>query len=203
LKDRLPDLIKDKVDLGLCYGEPDHASYVGRYLCSPPIVVVASRGYLAAHGTPSCPEDLSSHKIINVLMREGVVPLWTLHERLSLAANSREPTTFQPVSKLNIMESHESAVDAALAGLGIAAVLRKSAAPYIKSGELCPLLAAYEVSINNSRVHLVYPSRKYLPSRVRAFIDFLVNVTHRDGWSGGAASLEAHGEEMPLRLNGV
>ena len=199
LKDRLPDLIKDKIDLGLCYGEPDHPSYVGRYLCSPPVVLVASPKYLAAHGTPFCPDDLNAHKIINVLMRDGVVPLWTLRERLSLATHSREPVVFQPVSKLNITESHESAIDAALAGLGVAAVMRRSAASYIKSGELCQLLPAYEVSINDSRVYLVYASRKYLPSRVRAFIDFLVNVNSRDAWSGTAPSLEAHVEEMPLR----
>jgi DNA-binding transcriptional LysR family regulator len=203
LKDRLPDLIKDKIDLGLCYGEPDHPSYVGRYLCSPPVVLVASPKYLAANGTPACPDDLNAHKIINVLLREGVVPLWTLRERLALATNSHEPVVFRPVSKLNIMESHESAIDAALAGLGVAAVMRRSAAPYLKSGELCQLLTAYDVSINDSRVYLVYPSRKYLPSRVRAFIDFLVNVTGRDGWSGSVSSLEAQVEEMPACSAGM
>ena len=124
LRDRLPDMIKEKIDVGLCYGESDHGSYVGRYLCSPPTVLVASPGYLAAHGTPSCPEDLRAHKTINVHIRDGVVPSWILRERLSLATAAREPIVIQPVSSLNIIENHESAIDAAAAGLGLALVLR-------------------------------------------------------------------------------
>jgi DNA-binding transcriptional LysR family regulator len=199
LRDRLPDLIKEKIDVGLCYGEPDHDSYVGRYLYSPPMVLVASPGYLAANGTPATPGDLHSHKIINVHMREGIVPSWTCRERLSLATDSRESTVIQPVSRLNIFENQESASDAAIAGLGIALVLRTSAAVHIKSGALCPLLAAYDISITDSnRVFLVYPSKKYLPTRVRVFIDFLVSVSHRDGWSGGP-SLDVPVDETPVR----
>jgi DNA-binding transcriptional LysR family regulator len=199
LRDRLPDLIKEKIDVGFCYGEPDHDSYVGRHLCSPPMVLVASPGYLAAHGTPTCPEDLRSHKIINVHMREGIVPSWTCRERLSLATDSRESTVIQPASRLNIFENQESASDAAMAGLGIALVLRKSAAAYIKAGTLCPLLAAYDISIaESSRVFLVYPSKKYLPTRVRAFIDFVVSVSRRDGWSGWPL-LDASVDETPVR----
>jgi DNA-binding transcriptional LysR family regulator len=198
LRDRLPDMIKEKIDLGLCYGEPDHCSYVGRYLCSPPTVLVASPGYLAAHGTPARPEDLSAHKTINVHIRDGVVPSWTLRERLSLASAAREPIVIQPVSTLSIVENHESAIDAAVAGLGIALVLRKSAASHIKLGALCPLLATYDISVSDGRrVFLVYPTKKYLPARVRVFIDFLVNVSRRDGWSGGP-SIDAPVEEAAV-----
>ncbi len=195
LADRLPDMIKERMDLGLCYGEPDHCSYVERYLCSPPTVLVASPGYLAAHGTPSQPEDLNSHKTINVHTRDGVVPTWTLRERLSLATAAREPIVIRPVSSLSFIENHESVIDAALAGLGIALVVRKSAAAHIKAGKLAPVLSTYEVSLSEGRrVFLVYPSKRYLPARVRVFIDFLVKVSRRDGWSGGP-SLEASPEE--------
>jgi DNA-binding transcriptional LysR family regulator len=83
--------------------------------------------------------------------------------------------------------------------LGIALVLRKSAAAYIKSGALSPLLATYDISMtDSSRVFLVYPSKKYLPTRVRAFIDFLVSVSCRDGWSGGP-QLDARVDETLVR----
>jgi DNA-binding transcriptional LysR family regulator len=127
------------------------------------------------------------------------VPSWTCRERLSLATDSRDSTVIQPASRLNIFENQESASDAAMAGLGIALVLRKSAAAHIKAGMLCPLLAAYDISIaESSRVFLVYPSKKYLPTRVRAFIDFVVSVSRRDGWSGWP-SLDAPVDEMPVR----
>ncbi len=197
--DRLPDMIKDKIDLGLCYGEPDHSSYVGRYLCSPPTVLVASPAYLSAHGTPSRPEDLPSHKTINVTMREGVASSWTLRERLSLANATREPVVIQPLSGLNIIEDHEIAIEAAVAGLGIAAVPRRSAMPHIAAGTLSALLGGYDVSVSEARrVFLMYPSKRYLPARVRALIDFLVEVSRRDAWSGGPPN-ETVAEETPVR----
>jgi DNA-binding transcriptional LysR family regulator len=104
-----------------------------------------------------------------------------------LATAARDPTVIQPASNLNIVENHESTLDAALAGLGIAIVLRKSAASFLKAGTLCQVLGSYDVSVSDGRrVFLVYPSRKYVPARVRVFIDFLVMISRREGWSGGS-----------------
>jgi len=207
--DQVPDLIREKVDLGLCFGEPDNDSYVGRHLCAPPMVLVASPAYLAAHGTPLRPADLGEHKIVSVRSRDGVVPSWTIRERLSLATNAPGPTVFHPKGSLKIGESQDSAIDAALAGLGLALVLRKSARLLLKTGELVSLLPAYDIAITGgNRIFLMYPSKKYLPGRVRAFIDFLVEISARDGWSGAPPIEEpTDGEQRfeeaaPLVLHG-
>lgn len=200
LRDRLPHLIKDQFDIGLCCGEPDDSSYIGRRLCSPSMVLVASPSYLATNRAPSKPDDLHGHKIINVQWKEGATPLWVFRQHGDDASGEvHEPVQIQPKSNLNIIESHDSAIDAAAAGLGVALVLRKAAAPYITSGALQPLLPGYDVSTaEGSSFHLLYPSKKYLAKRVRVFIDFLVEVSERDAWSEGVVSAAAPAGRLAL-----
>jgi DNA-binding transcriptional LysR family regulator len=187
LNDQMPDLVRDKFDLGLCYGEPEQSSYVGRYLCSPSTVLVASPIYLVAQGTPTRPAELANHKTINVRLRDGLEPSWTIRERIAIAGSPNEPVTFLPKSGLTI-ENHDSALDAAIAGLGIALVLKQAAQSHLRTGALRPVLPGCDSQLTNgSKVFLLYPSKKYLPARVRVFIDFLVHISRRDGWSGAAA----------------
>jgi DNA-binding transcriptional LysR family regulator len=187
--DEMPDLVKEKIDLGLCYGEPLDCSYVGRYLCTPSMVLVASPAYLAASGTPIRPNDLAAHGIIQSSPKDGRQVPWKLRKRMMLAPSSNRPILFQPISKLNIVDCYDSVLEAALSGLGIALAVRKSASRYLQSGQLQALLPSFEVSLHGrEKVFLLYPSGKHLPSRVRAFIDFLVEISHRDAWSDGPAS---------------
>jgi DNA-binding transcriptional LysR family regulator len=181
LNDQMPDLVRDRFDLGLCYGEPDDSSYVGRYLCTPQTVLVASPAYLAAHGRPTRVSDLAQHKIINVRLRGGQEPSWTISAR-----NGRsEPETIAPKSTLTITENHDSVLDAAAAGLGVALVLKQAAEPHLKSGALEQVMSDSDVQLaHGGKVFLLYPTKKYLPARVRVFIDFLVQASRRDSWSG-------------------
>jgi DNA-binding transcriptional LysR family regulator len=200
LNDQMPDLVRDRFDLGLCYGAPDESSYVGRYLCAPSTVLVASPSYLALHGRPAHPHDLSSHKIVNVRLRDGLEPSWTISERIAGAGTPSEPMTILPKSSINIIENHDSALDAAIAGLGIALVLKQSATAHLKVGSLDLLLPAYDSRLTHgSKVFLLYPTKKYLPARARAFIDFLVNVSRREDWSGAAVPQPAPAQEKQVR----
>jgi DNA-binding transcriptional LysR family regulator len=187
--DHLPDLIAEKYDLALCRGEPDNASYVGRYLCAPPMTLVASPGYLAARGIPAGVADLAGGRFVNIRLKDGSAPSWTIRERVTLATATAEPYIFQPANSLTIVEGQDCAIDAALAGLGIALVLRKSAVAPIKAGALRVVLPGHEASLSSaSRIFLAYPSKKFLPARVRVFIDFLVETSAREGWSGLTAA---------------
>jgi DNA-binding transcriptional LysR family regulator len=148
---------------------------------------VASPIYLVAQGTPTRPAELANHKTINVRLRDGLEPSWTIRERIAIAGSPNEPVTFLPKSGLTI-ENHDSALDAAIAGLGIALVLKQAAQSHLRTGVLRPVLPGCDSQLTNgSKVFLLYPSKKYLPARVRVFIDFLVHISRRDGWSGAAA----------------
>jgi LysR family transcriptional regulator for bpeEF and oprC len=188
LNDQMPDLVRDRFDLGLCFGEPDESSYVGRYLCSPSTTLVASPTYLATHGAPADPDDLvSNHKIINIRLRDGLEASWTMTDPAG------ESVTVLPKSVLNIIENHDSALEAAAAGLGVALVLKQAAAAGLEAGSLQRVLPVYESRLTHGdKVFLLYPTKKYLPARVRVFIDFLVHVSRRDNWSGAGV------EPMPI-----
>ncbi len=60
-----------------------------------------------------------------------------------------------------------------LQGLGIAWAADFLAIPHLATGRLVPLLADFAVD-ERTAIHAVYPQRRHLPAKVRAFIDFLV-----------------------------
>jgi DNA-binding transcriptional LysR family regulator len=188
VNDQMPDLVRGNFDLGLCYGQPDDSSFVVRYLCSPSMIPVASPGYIGIHGAPAHPAELPSHKIINVRLRDGLEPSWTIRERMASGDSPGEQVAFLPKRSLNIIENHDSALDAAMAGLGVALVLKRAAMPHLRDGSLELVLPGYDCELTHgSKVFLLYPSKKYLPARTRAFIDFLVSVSRCETWSGAAA----------------
>ncbi len=60
----------------------------------------------------------------------------------------------------------------ALAGLGIAHMAEYRVAPDIRMGRLVPLLAHCHRFVRLP-IHVVYPHRRHLSPKVRAFVDFL------------------------------
>src|SRR5690606_14654046 len=64
LSDRLADIVNDGFDLAVRIGVLDDSSLVGVTLAANQRVVVASPGYLKAHGTPRTPEDLGRHNCL-------------------------------------------------------------------------------------------------------------------------------------------
>ncbi len=62
---------------------------------------------------------------------------------------------------------------AARAGLGVAIIPDFVANAYIQSGELVTLFDDY--IIKDRGIYAVYPHRRYLPAKVRSFVDFLAN----------------------------
>jgi len=186
--DQLPNLVRDKFDVGLCHGEPPDGSYVSRFICAPPMILVASPAYLARAGVPSRPEDLDRHAVIDIRLRDGLESSWTLQERITIAGSAAEPVVFTPRAGLAVLDHHDAGLDAALAGLGLALVLRQAAAAHLKSGALVQVLPAHDVKLTSgSKIFLLYPSKRHLPVRVRAFIDFLVEVGRGNSWTGHAA----------------
>ena len=97
--------------------------------------VVASPDYLAAHGVPCSPENLSEHRCIRWRPAGGEVQGWRF------VADSR-PMTVAADGRL-IVSHCDAAVAAALSGVGIAFVLESHAAQAIADGRLVQLLADF------------------------------------------------------------
>lgn len=126
----------------------------------------ASPAYLAARGRPDHPRDLLEHSCLRGKFPSGAMPLWE-YER------DGELVRVDPSGPLivRIGGAVDLAVQAAVDGLGIIFLFEDWLRPYLDSGALEPVLEPWWQRFSGP--FLYYPGRRYLPSPLRAFIDFI------------------------------
>lgn len=156
LSDRNVDLVDEGLDVALRIGTLAESRLVTRKVGQVRSILVASPGYLAAHGVPGKPADLAGHDTIHGLIRPGPREWQFGRTRVRLAPRL-------------IVNEVEAALIAARAGRGIARVLTYQAADDIAEGRLVRILARYEPS--PVPVQLVTPGADHRPARVSAFLN--------------------------------
>nr|WP_312973209.1 LysR family transcriptional regulator [Pseudomonas sp.] len=126
----------------------------------------ASPAYLDAHGRPEHPRDLLQHACLRGKFPSGAMPLWE-YERAG------EIISVDPTGPLivRIGGAVDLAVQAAIDGLGMVYLFEDWLRPHLRSGALEPVLEPWWQSFSGP--FLYYPGRRYLPSPLRAFIDFV------------------------------
>jgi DNA-binding transcriptional LysR family regulator len=126
----------------------------------------ASPAYLNARGRPEHPRDLLEHDCLRGKFPSGAIPLWE-YER------DGETMRVDPTGPLlvNIAGAVDLAVQAAIDGLGIVFLFEDWLRPHLDSGALEPVLEPWWQSFSGP--FLYYPGRRYLPSPLRAFVDFI------------------------------
>ncbi len=163
LSERMVDLVEEGYDLAVRIGEPGGQNLVARKLWRTRIVVCASPAYLARHGTPRAPEDLAAHACLTY---EYLAPrnVWRFRDR-----EGRE----RAVRVAGPLHANNGGLLAAAAvqGLGIAFEPDFIVAADLEAGRLRALLEEFEAPVSD--VHAVYPSRRHLSAKVRAFVEFL------------------------------
>ncbi|WP_076591214.1 LysR family transcriptional regulator [Herminiimonas arsenitoxidans] len=170
LLDRVVNLVEERIDLAIRISKELDPNLIARRLTVCRSVVCASPGYLREHGTPTQAEQLTLH---NCLTHSHYGSVWLL-ERDSLPVNV--------AVKGNISANDASSLlQAALAGAGIALLPTFLAAPFIRSGQLLPLLSEYHPQ--EFGMFGVYASRKHMPATLRTMLDFLVErFTDEPAW---------------------
>ncbi|MGO4675047.1 LysR family transcriptional regulator [Bosea sp. 2YAB26] len=161
LIDRHVNLLEEHLDIGVRLGHLADSSLMGTRVGEVRRVICASPGYLARHGRPAVPEDLRAHDGIT-FKGFSTSPEWRY--RGDTEALSVEPRTRLAVN------STEAAVEAAVAGLGVARVLSYQIVDELRSGALVPLLEAF--APEPIPVQLVYAAQGQLPVKARAFLDW-------------------------------
>jgi len=126
----------------------------------------ASPAYLAARGMPEHPRDLLRHACLRGKFPSGAMPLWEFER-------DGETVTVDPSGPLIVRlgGAADLAVQAALDGLGIIFLFEDWLRPYLDSGALVPVLEPWWLRFTGP--YLYYPGRRYLPSPLRAFVDFI------------------------------
>jgi len=130
------------------------------------MATAASPQYLRQRGHPKHPRDLLEHACLRGKFPSGLVPLWE-YERDGdvVQVNPSGPLT------VRIGGAMDLAVQAAVDGLGVVHLFEDWLRPYLDSGALVPVLEPWWQTFSGP--FLYYPGRRYLPSPLRAFVDFI------------------------------
>lgn len=172
LSARRVDLIAEQFDLALRAGElADDATLVARRLCRFQVGLVASPGYLARHGVPQHPSDLTAHRALRLLGNDGEPRPWRL-------ACGQEHWEGQACGNLSA-NSLGLLIRLAATGAGIAGVAGRFVAHEIAAGSLVPVLPHW--SLPCATMWAVTPGRRLLPARTRVFMDALRAVLPEAG----------------------
>lgn len=161
LADRMVNLLDEHADLAVRIGALPDSNLVATRLGTIRRVTCASPAYLAAHGTPMHPDDLSGHHCItfNVLMSPDI---WTFpigRGTHAVAVRSRL-----------VVSTAEAAIDAAADGIGVTRVLSYQVAEAVRLGKLVLVLQDHEPP--RSPVSLVTNGQGLMPQKLRAFLDY-------------------------------
>ncbi|MFZ0847562.1 MAG: LysR substrate-binding domain-containing protein [Pseudolabrys sp.] len=160
----LHDIVRDRFDAGIRPGERvERDMVVVPVSGAMPLVAFASPEYLARRGIPKTPKELQSHECIRLRMASGGFMPW----RFAKAGEEFEVT----VDGRLIANDDDVYVQAALDGAGIGYIPRVLIEPALGEGRLVQLLADWTPVA--SGLYLYYPSRRQVPTPLRAFIDFL------------------------------
>ncbi|MEA3537001.1 LysR family transcriptional regulator [Rhizobium sp. CC-YZS058] len=167
--DRLVDLVREGVDCVVRAGEPVESGMIVRRLALLDEITVASPQYLAKHGTPMCIPDLhtQSHRMIGFASsRTGTV----------LPLEFVEPQGVRLVTISSPVTVNSSDTSAALArmGFGLTQAPRFRFEQDLASGVLVEVLP--NCPPTPTPVSVLYPSQRYVPRRLRVFIDWLALV---------------------------
>lgn len=163
------DLVHGGYDVALRIAEMGDSPLAARPLTRIRNTVTASPGYLSNKRLPITPQDLLD---LDCLRYSGARDSRWLYTDPSGQKGAIEPTAFIKANNGQFLR------DMAIAGSGV--IYQPTFISYraICSGELITLLADY--SWREVTAYAVYPKTRYLPLRVRAFIDFLATYFDRD-----------------------
>lgn len=170
LTDEVVDLLEQRTDIAVRAGPLKSSSLVARKLGTTRMVIVAAPDYLERHGIPRSPDDLLQHNRLGenyIRSQSG----WTLQ--------TEEGEIVIPVSGNVQISDGEALRQLVLRGGGIARLAAFQVRENIAAGQLRVLLEDYHSTYEE--IHAVYMGQgSYLPARVRALLDFLVEKVKVD-----------------------
>lgn len=161
------DLVAERVDLAIRLAPTIEGDLIAVKLRDTRYRVVASPSYLASAPALTIPGELINHKVLLFMLRPYRTR-WIFRDRSGQLEEA-------PVQGDLVLSPAGALRDAAMLGLGVALLPNWLVDEDIRENRLLRLLPDYDVAATtfDTAVWLIYPSRSYLPSKVRVMIDFL------------------------------
>lgn len=178
LNDRKVDIVEEGFDIALRIGNLKSSSLVAKPIAPIRLVLCASPGYLASHGTPTRPEELAQHRYLRYSYMENDTSM-PMHEWLKRSGSAQGVDL--------VCNNGDVLVKAAIDGLGIAFQPTFICGEAIARGQLRIVLPEYAPAPLG--LYAAYAHRTLLASKVRAFVDFVEgyygNPPYWDGFATG------------------
>ena len=164
-EDKRVDLVAEGYDLALRIGYMQDSSLVARKISRSSMHFVASPSYLESRGTPLTPDDLEYH--------QGLLYKSSLNQVHWLSTKANQIQRYKIQSKV-VSNNGMALLEMTKAGLGISNSPSFFVKEALASGELVEILSEYKQKPLD--IYVVYPNRRHLPAKVRAFIEFLASL---------------------------
>ena len=163
LSDSLVDLIQERIDLAIRIAHLEDSTAIVRKLAPNRRVIVAAPSYLEQHPAPKEPSDLLEHKCLLLRFPGSKQFRWTLE-------SPDGPVTVRVGGNMD-SNTGEALRDWCLAGHGLAMKSVWEVADDIAAGRLRVVLPEFPPL--GYGIYALYPHSRFVPARVRVFIDFL------------------------------
>ena len=172
LDNRQVDLVAEGFDLAIGGGIELAAGMVSRALAPLHIIAVASPSYMKGRKRPTEPSELAAFD--GIVMRSSKTG--RIHDRVMRNAIGEE--MIAPFKPSIVLNDPEAICRTAVMGLGVALVAMHHALPHLENRRLVRLLPEWYVDLG--AIFVYYASRRWVPAKTRAFIDFLVEAFRRE-----------------------
>jgi LysR family transcriptional regulator, regulator for bpeEF and oprC len=172
LTDRMVSLADENVDAVVRVGKLPHSQLSTRKLRDVRWVTVASPAYLAQRGTPRTPAELASHNCLKFVLPNGIVQDWQFGTRAAELGAIATPGSL-------LCDHGEGLIEAACGGLGVFQAHDYSVAAPLATGRLVEVL--HDFSTTGPPISLLLASGKRVSPKVRAFVDFIVELVKDEG----------------------
>jgi len=174
--DSVVDLVREGYDMAVRIGEVVDPDYVAVPLYPNHRVVCGTAAYFEKHGVPKQPEDLVDHNCLAFNPQGGQQRGWAFAregKRVSVRVDGDMACN-----------DGESLFEWVRQGLGIAWRSTWEIQPELTRGTLMTVLD--EFAVDSYPIQVVYPQQRYLPAKIRRFIDYLREIYNRPGyWEQG------------------
>ena len=165
--DRLGDLVGDGFDLAVRFGHPRPSTLIARKLLDTRMVTIAAPAYLKRYGHPKDPRELEKGHHVCIQFRDpetGRPFPWEFHKR-------RKKLVLETSGSLTVNDAG-TLYSVCLAGHGMAQVMDLGVGPMIADGRLVEVFPDWPDE--RFPLYALHPSRRHLPAKTRAFLDFIV-----------------------------
>ena len=171
LTDRQVNLVDEGVDMAVRIANLESSSAFARKLASTSVLVCAAPRYLETYGIPKEPGELSAHRcIVDTNFRTPFE--WSFKQE----RHSKRVAIQAQI----LVNSARASRDLVLSAQGIGLLPSYAICDALKDGRLKMLFKDY--SPMTLDIHAIYPHRRYMAPKIRAFIDFLVPTFARLDW---------------------